>query len=85
MFKNKIVIQAQHPCFACTKLFVIALSAYNKAYPLRSRKDSLGLRHIAQKAAQRRVSKTLYAIAPCGMKYIYNTIEAKIYVKENMV
>jgi len=36
----------------------------NKAYPLRSRKDSLGLRHIAQKAAQRRVSKTLAEIAP---------------------
>jgi hypothetical protein len=32
----------------------------NKAYPLRSRKDSLGLRHIAAKRSpQRRVSKAL--------------------------
>jgi len=28
--------QAQHPCFACTKLLAIALSAYNKAYALHS-------------------------------------------------
>jgi len=46
--------KAQHPCFAFPKLIVFALSAYNKAYPLRSRKDSLG--HAAHCAKGRATS-----------------------------
>ena len=36
LIKTNYCNQAQHPCFACPKFSVIALSAYNKAYALHS-------------------------------------------------
>ena len=39
--------------------------SYNKAYVLRSLVGRLAMRHIAQKTARRRISKTLSEIAPC--------------------
>ncbi len=54
--------QAAHPCSACTKLFVIALSAYNKAYPRRSEYLPWPAAHCGKRQPQRRVSKTLSEI-----------------------
>jgi len=55
------------------------------------RSASLGLRHIAQKAAQRRVSKTLYEIAPpyfWGRRPSWPAKESyglKVLLNENMI
>jgi hypothetical protein len=62
-------MQAPHPCSACTKLCVIALSAYNKAYPRRSEYLTWASPHCGKRPPQRRVSKTLYDILLNLKKY----------------